>query len=190
MDQLVSDIGEIIQTTGGMVLVGLGLLAGLLIAWLLSAAKGKGAASGSTAELNELQNEFDGYKDQVNAHFARTSELVGQLTSDYRAVYEHLAQSADTLCSVDASGQPLGFPQMKLVEADAPAETDNTPDESPEDEADTTVAEAEVKPAEVEDATAASAAAEEPKPEADSAQAPVAASIPDSIDSDAAKKPA
>ena len=50
------------------------------------------------AELAALKGRFDGYKEEVGQHFARTSELVHGLTLQYRAVYEHLAEGARSLC--------------------------------------------------------------------------------------------
>lgn len=49
-------------------------------------------------ELAALKGRFDGYKQEVGQHFARTSELVHGLTLQYRAVYEHLAEGARSLC--------------------------------------------------------------------------------------------
>jgi len=50
-------------------------------------------------ELNELTDDFRGYRDQVTHHFMRTSELVQEMTQSYRSVYEHLASGAQHLCS-------------------------------------------------------------------------------------------
>ena len=50
------------------------------------------------AELAALKGRFDGYKEDVGQHFVRTSELVHGLTLQYRAVYEHLAEGARSLC--------------------------------------------------------------------------------------------
>ena len=49
-------------------------------------------------ELNELTDDFRGYRDQVTHHFMRTSELVQEMTQSYRTVYEHLASGAQRLC--------------------------------------------------------------------------------------------
>ena len=52
-------------------------------------------------ELNELTDDFRGYRDQVTLHFMRTSELVQEMTQSYRSVYEHLASGAQHLCGDD-----------------------------------------------------------------------------------------
>ena len=155
--------------------IAIGLIAGMIIAFLISLLSRRSNTT-EAAELDEVRNDFDQYKQQVNGHFARTAELVGRMTADYRAVYEHLADSADQLCGPDASGQPLDFPHVTLLEQrrrdEALAET---ADDAPV--AEQAAAEApEAEPTEAED-----------KPEAGAAEAPVAASIPDSIDP---KKPA
>src|SRR5690625_7534129 len=45
-----------------------------------------------------MRQEQQHYRDQVSAHFQRTAELVNELTSNYRAVHNHLAQGARDLC--------------------------------------------------------------------------------------------
>ena len=49
-------------------------------------------------ELNQLNERFTDYRDQVTQHFMRTSELVQEMTHSYRSVYEHLASGAQHLC--------------------------------------------------------------------------------------------
>jgi uncharacterized membrane-anchored protein YhcB (DUF1043 family) len=53
----------------------------------------------------ELETELAGvragatrYREEVAAHFTKTSELVHGLTLQYRAVYDHLADGARALC--------------------------------------------------------------------------------------------
>ncbi len=53
-------------------------------------------------ELNEVRGEYDQYKEQVTQHFATTAELVNNLTASYRAVYQHLASSSQSLCGDNA----------------------------------------------------------------------------------------
>ncbi len=62
------------------------------------------------AELWKTKQDTDEYRHQVNHHFEKTAELVGKLTNSYKdmtqhykKVYEHLAQGAQTLASVDTS---------------------------------------------------------------------------------------
>lgn len=44
------------------------------------------------------RGEAEGYRTQVSAHFAETSERLHDLTLQYRSVYEHLAKGASDLC--------------------------------------------------------------------------------------------
>jgi outer membrane murein-binding lipoprotein Lpp len=60
-------------------------------------------------ELKRAQRELDRYRDDVNDHFAGTSELLRELTLQYRAVYDHLAQGAALLCPDDAPALESGF---------------------------------------------------------------------------------
>jgi len=48
-------------------------------------------------ELDVAQKELSSYKDSVNQHFNKTSELVNDLTQNYVKVYQHLAEGAQTL---------------------------------------------------------------------------------------------
>jgi Uncharacterized protein conserved in bacteria len=50
------------------------------------------------AELVQVQDRFDKYKQQVTGHFSKTAELFTALTDDYRSIYEHMSQGAEDLC--------------------------------------------------------------------------------------------
>ncbi len=89
------------------------LIAGLLIGVLL----GRGSRSREArqnaaieAELNKTREDVEKYRNQVNHHFEKTADLMGELTDSYKEmtrrykkVYEHLAEGANTLASVDTS---------------------------------------------------------------------------------------
>lgn len=53
--------------------------------------------------LHQANEEMRGYRAQVTAHFEKTATLFNQLTNDYREVYEHLANSSNTLCGAEAA---------------------------------------------------------------------------------------
>ncbi len=66
---------------------------------------GRGREVSPSAQIRELedkltqqQQDMDQYKSEVTDHFGKTAELFNQLTNDYRAVYEHLANSSEQLC--------------------------------------------------------------------------------------------
>jgi uncharacterized membrane-anchored protein YhcB (DUF1043 family) len=105
----------------GLVVGGAILLAGVAVGFLLgrrtSAARAQ--ARQLEEELEELQKEqeraraeiqagreeLEGYRAKVADHFAGTSERLRDLTLQYRAVYNHLAEGAGELC-------PEGFEKL------------------------------------------------------------------------------
>jgi uncharacterized membrane-anchored protein YhcB (DUF1043 family) len=48
-------------------------------------------------ELDSAREKLDSYKDSVNQHFNKTSDLVNDLTQNYVKVYQHLAEGSQTL---------------------------------------------------------------------------------------------
>ena len=69
-----------------------GLIAGFLVGWLSRSSEG-----GKGEELERCREELERYRNEVGGHFAKTAELVGKMTAQYRAVYEHLAEGAHRL---------------------------------------------------------------------------------------------
>ncbi len=57
------------------------------------------------AELDQARKELDQYKEGVNQHFHTTADLFTNLTDNYRALYQHMASSAKTLCPDDTPAQ-------------------------------------------------------------------------------------
>ena len=54
-------------------------------------------------ELADTREELEGYRLKVNNHFKKTSQLFTELTSNYKAVYLHLAEGSHELCTTDAA---------------------------------------------------------------------------------------
>jgi uncharacterized membrane-anchored protein YhcB (DUF1043 family) len=54
-------------------------------------------------ELVDARKDLEAYRSKVNSHFKKTSELFTQLTSSYKAVYLHLAEGSQELCTTDAA---------------------------------------------------------------------------------------
>ena len=48
-------------------------------------------------KLERSRTEMEHYRDNVNSHFSKTSDLVKELTEDYVKVYQHLSEGAQTL---------------------------------------------------------------------------------------------
>jgi uncharacterized membrane-anchored protein YhcB (DUF1043 family) len=58
------------------------------------------------AAHDRARKDYEGYRKQVADHFSETSERLHDLTLQYRAVYEHLAEGATELC-------PEGFSKLE-----------------------------------------------------------------------------
>ena len=73
-----------------------GLGFGFLIAYLTI--KHSGRIKELEAELNKTNSEHAQYRGKVSQHFEKTAELFEDMTERYRAVYKHMASSAQDLC--------------------------------------------------------------------------------------------
>ena len=115
------------------------LIAGLLIAavaflagWLLGQ-RGVTTDDSREQELEEtisvLKHKHEQYQHSVNTHFTQTAELVGQLTQDYRKVYEHLSEGAASLCDQNQLPQTL----LQAIEADQNRDLDPSQTQAPLD---------------------------------------------------------
>lgn len=90
-----------------------------------------------SSELEALRTEHAAYRANVTSHFETTSGLVANMTASYKAVYDHLAAGAQSLCdgskALEAGefGAPrLVFDQRVDVER-LDAESTRTPGEAP-----------------------------------------------------------
>jgi hypothetical protein len=70
-------------------------------------------------EVETLRGERARYQRQVTEHFQTTAVLVGDLTSSYKAVYEHLATGARTLSDPALSAPGFGAPRL-IVDGGVP----------------------------------------------------------------------
>ncbi len=73
-----------------------GLGFGFLIAYLTI--KHNGRVQELEEELSQTKADHDGYRGKVSQHFEKTAELFEDMTERYRAVYKHMASSAQELC--------------------------------------------------------------------------------------------
>ncbi len=92
----------------GLLAIGvvLGLLAGN---FLLPSAR---RAQRLQREIETLQGDRERYERRVTEHFQTTAVLVGDLTSSYKAVYEHLAAGARTLSDPALAAHGFGTPRL------------------------------------------------------------------------------
>ncbi|HET8705445.1 MAG TPA: DUF1043 family protein [Pseudomonadales bacterium] len=65
-------------------------------------------------QLRELQEEFAAYRENVNLHFSKTTELVNNLTESYSEVHKHLVEGAQFLSHAPQSGAQISFPKQEL----------------------------------------------------------------------------
>ena len=86
-------------------------------------------------ELDAGRKEYDEYRLNVVDHFSGTSDLLRDLTVQYRSVYEHLTQGASTLCPEGFVGLTEGLPLPQLAEPQADLEVEPA-DERLSDDAD------------------------------------------------------
>ena len=63
-------------------------------------------------EIETLRGEQERYQYQVTEHFQTTAVLLGDLTSSYKAVYEHLASGARSLSDPALSAHGFGVPRL------------------------------------------------------------------------------
>ncbi len=66
------------------------------------------------AEIEELQ----AYKEEVADHFKKTAGLLHDMTSQYKSIYEHMAEGARRLCDEEESGAVLESLQTGLLGQD------------------------------------------------------------------------
>jgi uncharacterized membrane-anchored protein YhcB (DUF1043 family) len=83
---------------GAMAMFGVGLFLGLFLGRTRQGAAQREAEELKTA-LRQNQEELRQYRAHVARHFTQTADLLQSLTANYRAVYEHLAAGAQTLCN-------------------------------------------------------------------------------------------
>ncbi|MFQ5514096.1 MAG: YhcB family protein [Myxococcota bacterium] len=61
------------------------------------------------AELAQAHERLARYRDQVEKHFSQTSDLFAELTRQYTAVWDHLADGARELCPERSLALARGF---------------------------------------------------------------------------------
>jgi uncharacterized membrane-anchored protein YhcB (DUF1043 family) len=115
-----------------LLFVAIGLGAGLLLGhFVLPSAQ---RARRLQEEVDNLRAAHDRYQQRVTEHFQTTAVLIGDLTSSYKAVYEHLAAGARTLSDPALSGPGFGAPRLivdSAEEAAPPAEEAGAPEAPP-----------------------------------------------------------
>jgi len=104
------------------VLLGIGL--GSIVAYALASRNSRN--QNLQAELDQLNERFTEYREQVSQHFMHTSDLVQEMTRSYRSVYEHLATGAYHLCGEQADTPSLGHQSADTLAADNATSTNDS----------------------------------------------------------------
>ncbi len=97
-----------------LLLVGGGFLIGLALG--RSSNKLEARVLELEGELTESRAALARYREEVGQHFGKTSDLLRDLTLQYRAVYDHLAEGANSLCPDLSNGLPAGGVARLLAE--------------------------------------------------------------------------
>ncbi len=104
------------------VIIGLvvGLVVGGVTAWLI--ARSSRVEVPSTRKLKEENERF---REEVNAHFVHTAELINELTDSYKKVFDHLSDGAERLVDKEAVRERMpqvGQQEVRLRHIGAPAQ--------------------------------------------------------------------
>ena len=94
---------------------------------------------GESARADEVRQEFEDYRRAVTRHFGQTAEHFRAIGREYRDLYEHMANGADSLCDREAVDLKLSFAPKAILESiaeerrESPAPRDFATDEHPAD---------------------------------------------------------
>lgn len=83
------------------------LVAGVVIGFLVARLVPSAAPSSTQRQLDDVQERFDTYQNEVVTHFNSTANLVQKLSQSYQDVQEHLADGANRLALDDLTRQRL-----------------------------------------------------------------------------------
>lgn len=112
---------DLLQISSGFLA---GLIVGLLAMLIFNKLKSGSVSAGG------VKQEFDDYKNEVEAHFETTSKKFQNMTEQYQDLYKHLATGATTLCRPDSVAAALADesdPSNKPAQIEANVE--NKPDD-------------------------------------------------------------
>lgn len=94
----------------------LALVAGVAIGFLVARLLPNAAPNRTQRQLDDIQERFDSYQNEVVTHFNSTATLVKKLTQSYQEVQDHLAEGANRLALDDITRQRL----LAALHSDAP----------------------------------------------------------------------
>jgi uncharacterized membrane-anchored protein YhcB (DUF1043 family) len=112
----------------------LALVAGVAIVFLVARLVPNAAPNRTQRQLDDIQERFDSYQNEVVTHFNSTAALVQKLTQSYQDVQDHLAEGANRLALDELTRQRL-LAALHADSAQAPRERLTPPrnQEAPKD---------------------------------------------------------
>jgi len=93
----------------------LALVAGVVIGFLLARLLPNAVPNSTQRQLDDIQERFDSYQNEVVTHFNSTAALVKKLTQSYQDVQDHLSEGANRLALDEQTRQRL----LAALHADA-----------------------------------------------------------------------
>lgn len=122
------------QSLTPWLLPAIALLAGVAIGFLVARLLPNAAPSRTQRQLDEMQQRFDSYQNEVVTHFNTTASLVRKLTQSYQEVQEHLSQGASRLAADELTRQRM-LAALHAEDSKAPRERLTPPksNEAPKD---------------------------------------------------------
>lgn len=99
---------------------------GIVIGYVLCHARLQREGGGKTA--GELREELERYRERVASHFERSAVLFHQLTVRHRELYEHLAESAESL-GATGDRERLRFDELLRLALEPPRAGDRPAEE-------------------------------------------------------------
>ena len=93
----------------------LALVAGVAIGFLVARLLPNAVPNSTQRQLDDIQERFDSYQNEVVTHFNSTASLVKKLTQSYQDVQDHLSEGANRLALDEQTRQRL----LAALQADA-----------------------------------------------------------------------
>ncbi len=97
------EISNLIWSVGGIAFF-TGTIAGIVLYYFLAGGR---SGNHSRGRIAELEAELKDYQNKVTDHFSTSAHLINRMTESYRDVHEHLATSANELCTDEATRHRL-----------------------------------------------------------------------------------
>jgi len=111
----------VLLAAGGVLLLILGVALGYFVAAIRH--------SKTQARTDAVKAEYDAYRENVTGHFRETAVQFQALGEQYRSLYRHMADGAQTLCETPATADAIGFSPFPELTQEGEAGAVTQPDE-------------------------------------------------------------